>query len=249
MSRLYRLWSRMAVVLVASLTIATGISALQTEPVHSASDEDDEQAGVVIYFDEDQIEYHLIDLPEEGLSGIELLELTGRDLELQPFGGLGEAVCSIEGTGCPGSDCFCESFSNPAYYWNFYMLEDGQWLPQLSGAGQHTVEPGEIHGWAWSSGSPDLPAITLDDFESPNEVDQATSVATPTPQPTATPEVEASGNDDQDAPTATPGGKPGSSEPESDNETQCLQFIGFLSVVTAIAAWAGFRRYRHGASP
>lgn len=202
----------------------------------------DTHAGVIIYFDEQKIEYHLIELPGDDLNAFDLLVETGYDLEVQPFSGLGEAVCAIDVTGCPGSDCFCESYSSPAYYWQFFLRGDDQWVPQHQGASQHTVEAGEIHAWAWTANAPELPEVSFADL---SELAENRTGPASTPESDEAPPP--SGQSDSQQPEVR------SDEPENANDdvdsTRCLQFIGLLGLLTGAVVWAGARRYRLEKSP
>ncbi|MEX2426079.1 MAG: hypothetical protein WD401_04870 [Thermomicrobiaceae bacterium] len=245
MRRLNRFWSGFALALVVALIASITGGAFSAGPVLAG--ERDDQAGVVIFFDDGDIEYHLVDLPNEEITALDLLELADLDLEIEPFSGLGEAVCSIDGTGCPGSDCFCESYSSPAYYWNFYLFEDEQWLPQMSGASQHTVQTGEVHGWAWTAGTPEFPEVTIEELRERSEQERDSPDVNSNPEPSVSPDSIGTPVREatvQPSPEADRPDDDGDDNEEPANETRCLQFTGFLSVVTAIAAWAGFRRYR-----
>lgn len=57
-------------------------------------------------------------------NGYEILEKTGLDIEWSTPGPWGHALCSIEGIGCPSSNCFfCDASAGGTIYWNFYIKE------------------------------------------------------------------------------------------------------------------------------
>lgn len=234
------LFRRSARLLGLLIALTALIGAVSTGPGLASAGQtsvQDTHAGIIIYFDEETIEYHLIELPDEDLNAFDLLMETGLDLEVQPFSGLGEAVCAIDETGCPGSDCFCESYSSPAYYWRFLLRDGDQWVPQHQGASQHTVEAGEIHAWAWTADAPELPDVSFSDLS---------DLAENGTEPTSTPEVDdaspPSGQTDDQQPEARSDESEGASG--GVDSTRCLQFIGLLGLLTGAVVWAGARRYR-----
>lgn len=191
----------------------------------------DTHVGIVISYGDESLEFILFEIDRaDEISAMDLLIESDLELEISPFGGLGEAVCSIDGTGCPGSDCFCESFSSPAYYWQFFQWDDQQWVPQHQGASQHVMEPGQILGWSWTADPPGLPDVSFDDFlDSPDTDASATTVPDEiilTPDPTP---VDTNVADDNQA--------------DSGSSLQCLQFISILTIAGGFTALLANRRY------
>ncbi|HUG14869.1 MAG TPA: hypothetical protein VMM78_07580 [Thermomicrobiales bacterium] len=128
-------------------------------------------AGVVIQFEDGSRVYAYVQFAEESMSSEQLLTRTGLDLIMTPFGGMGAAVCSIQGEGCPASNCWCMSFGNPAYFWHFYARDGGHWVEQLQGPSSRRVEDGDIDGWLWTSGDTSLPDVTIDGLAALNGVE------------------------------------------------------------------------------
>ncbi|MDQ3549629.1 MAG: hypothetical protein M3439_12520, partial [Chloroflexota bacterium] len=99
-------------------------------------------------------------------------------------------VCSIDGEGCPSDNCFCQSYTTPAYFWHFYA-NDGGWRELLQGASSRSVGDGDVDGWSWTAGDPGLPAVTIDEIALLNGVDRnapdVPPTETPTLEPTSTP--------------------------------------------------------------
>ncbi|TVR70832.1 MAG: hypothetical protein EA415_12230 [Sphaerobacteraceae bacterium] len=204
---------------------------------------EDTHAGMVISFGDDTTDFVLFELdPSETITAMELLLESDYDLEIAPFGGLGEAICSIDDTGCPGSDCFCESFSSPAYYWQFFKWDGQQWVPQHQGASQHEMEPGQILAWAWTAGDPELPEVSFEDFTAPASVDGAEE---PTPVPTEiilSPDATVVADDLDDDASAD-------DQESSGSGLQCLQFISILAIGTGVLGFVGKRRYGTRVAP
>ena len=171
--------------------------------------------GLVIRHGDGTLLEIYVQFAEESLSGEELLNRSGLDFSEAPFGGLGAGVCSIGGEGCPSDNCYCKSFTTPAFYWRYYALQAGGWSEQIRGPSTRALHDGEVDGWSWTAGDPALPALTIDDIAAANGVDRnapdpaATTAATaviippidtptetptpllppPTPTPTLTPAV------------------------------------------------------------
>lgn len=91
-----------------------------------------------------------VELPDESVSGIDLIRLAGEQHDLQyTLGYGGEAVCKLAGVGPEGDDCFAD-YPN---FWGFWRGDgDGGWTWSSTGAGSTTVEAGDIQGWSWGSG-------------------------------------------------------------------------------------------------
>jgi hypothetical protein len=60
----------------------------------------------------------------------------------------GPAICSINSTGCPESDCFCD----PAHFWAYYHLNPGNrtWVAAMEGVALFVPPSGSVEGFAWS---------------------------------------------------------------------------------------------------
>jgi hypothetical protein len=118
---------------------------------------------------------------EPEISGIELLERSGVPLVTVSFGGLGEAVCSIQGEGCSVGECqrrLCQGPRPDDPFWqSFRQQSPGDWRPQLLGASSEAVRDGDITGWSWTNGEANLPAITLDEIAARAEANAITPPA------------------------------------------------------------------------
>jgi hypothetical protein len=80
------------------------------------------------------------------ISGLKALELTGVAVVTHSFS-FGDAVCSIDGVGCPAENCFCSS-----NYWSYwYWGGDGAgWQEYPVSAGNSVIsQTGAVEGWRW----------------------------------------------------------------------------------------------------
>lgn len=125
-------------------------------------------AGLVVDYGDGRRSYALVPFSEPSISGIELLRRSGLSLVAVSFGGLGEAVCEIELTGCELDACrrrLCQTSDRSSPFWQYArMTSDGTWTSLALGASSSQVGGGEIDGWAWTGSAPDLPLLTLDDI-------------------------------------------------------------------------------------
>lgn len=93
---------------------------------------------------------YCVQLPGELVSGIELIQLAGRQHGLQyRLDDGGQAVCTLAGVGAEGDDCFGEYPD----FWGYWRGDgSGGWSWSSSGGGSTLVEDGDIEGWSWGSG-------------------------------------------------------------------------------------------------
>jgi len=155
------------------------------------------RAGLVILFEDDRIETYCISFNEESISGYELLELSELELELE-HSSMGVAVCKIEDTGCPPSECLiCEK----PKYWAYWHLIDNKWSYSTKGASDYDVSDGDVDGWAWGTGEEPSKLYTFDEICNPTPTPTSTPTFTFTPKPTNTPRPT---NTSKPKPTKTP---------------------------------------------
>jgi LPXTG-motif cell wall-anchored protein len=93
---------------------------------------------------------YCVALPDDRVSGIELIQLAGEQHDLQyRLGYGGGAVCQLQGVGPDGQDCFAD---HPNFWGYWRGSPSGGWTWSGTGAGSTTVEPGDVEGWSWGSG-------------------------------------------------------------------------------------------------
>lgn len=166
------------------------------------------QAGLVVTFGDGRTLTYCIEFTEDSITGIELLRRSGLSVVTANSGGLGAAVCSIDGEGCsdPG-DCFCQCKGGTCAYWAYFQHREGGWQYSSVGAGNRTIRNGDADAWVWGGGntapggaSPDCAAPTATPNptstpRSPTATATAPPSATPAPAPgaTASPNVPSPG--------------------------------------------------------
>lgn len=150
-------------------------------------EEGENRAGLVVDLGDGQVVTQCLSFSEAEISGVDLLTRSGLPFEVDVQGGIGAAVCSINGVGCAASDCFCACPGGAdCVYWSYWHLFDGTWTYSAAGAGNYMVRHGDVDGWVWGPGSVSSavpPLSTSFDAICPAVVEPT---ATPIP-PTATP--------------------------------------------------------------
>jgi hypothetical protein len=156
------------------------VTLLSTTPVAA---EQTNAAGLVIRHGDGTIIYAYVQFDGDSITSEDLLTRSGLEVIITPFGGLGAGVCTIDGEGCPASNCYCKSYTSPAYYWHYYTLQNTGWREELSGPSSRTMHDGDIDGWSWTTRDPDLPAVTIEDIATRTSNAETASPATPTTTP------------------------------------------------------------------
>ncbi|MFQ5613202.1 MAG: hypothetical protein ACE5H9_13825 [Anaerolineae bacterium] len=167
------------------------------------------KVGLVVVHGDDEVITQCIEFSEDEITGLDVLERSGLDLNIGVAGGLANSVCRLDNEGCsfPAESCFCQCQGAPCIFWSYYHFIDGNWLFSNVGASAHKVRHGDVEGWRWGESSPaggeTPPAIPFEQICAAAPIDTpvptdtppptATATATPTPPPTPTP-----------APTNTP---------------------------------------------
>lgn len=134
------------------------------------------------------------------LTGVEALQRAAR-ATVAPFGGLGGAVCAIDGVGCPG-DNSCLTCRQPKF-WSYSRAPSGSggFSVSAGGASSSTVRDGDVEGWRWGGGTPS--------HSSAAEI--CGEVSPPPPvSPSAPPVSNGGGGSGSGAGGGTPGGSGGS---------------------------------------
>lgn len=149
-----RLKAAAILVLFAAALIAVSLGVLGTLSAQAAEFEADEvkEASVVVQFDDSDVIVRPISFTGE-ISGLTALELSGLDFEAQDFG-WGTALCSIEGVGCPASDCFCGGNT----FWGTSFWNGSEWEGYPVGIADTVISrTGSIEGFRWGE-FPETPA-------------------------------------------------------------------------------------------
>lgn len=173
-------------VFVLALLLLTGLpSAFAATPAAHLNG-----AGLVIKHGDGSVLYFYVQFSEPEITGEQLLERAGVQVDITPYAGIGTGVCMIDHEGCPSTNCFCKSFAVPSVFWRYHSLNaDGKWVFRASGPTQRSVHDGDVDGWSWSSEDGDLPATSIDAIAKLNGITRSptssTQIATPAPTPTA----------------------------------------------------------------
>ena len=193
-------------------------------------------AGLVVRHGDGTLIYAYVEFHGDSIGGEELLLRSGLDIVVTPFGGLGAAVCSIGGEGCPADDCFCQSYGSPSLFWRYFGWNGSGWEPLLHGPTGRTLRDGDIDGWSWSGGEAGLPVVTIDEIaaitgfsRSPVATPTATATmpaspttvvsATSPPAPTATATASATSSPYPTEPPIQPA-RTGTAEPTADSPAE-----------------------------
>ena len=136
----------------------------------------------MIFYGNDSLFTTCISFTESSISGLDLLERSGLDVQTATNPNQGTAVCKIGEVGSPSSDCF-GSMPN---YWSYWQMRANGWDYSVKGADQSLVTDGGVNAWSWGTGNP--PALIT--FENTCEgVAFVLPTSTPTSAPaTTTPE-------------------------------------------------------------
>ncbi|GAB4538462.1 MAG: hypothetical protein Kow0063_26310 [Anaerolineae bacterium] len=157
------------------------------------------QVGLVVVHGDGSLLTRCIEFSESKISGYGVLDRSGLDLNFEPSGGMGVAICRIDNEGCtfPQEPCFCQCTGggSPCIYWSYWYLRDEGWQYSGSGASNHFVKHGDVEGWTWGlgtvSGATPPPVIAFEDICEPptaTPMPTATFTSTPGTTPTHTPQ-------------------------------------------------------------
>jgi hypothetical protein len=187
------------------------------------------QAGLVVDFGHGNVQTYCVSFAGESITGLDMLQQAGLEL-VTGFGG--GAMCSINGVGCPGDDCWCQCHdTSNCTYWIYWHLKGGTWQYSGAGASLYQVHNSDIEGWVWGTGTPgggaQPPPISFDQI---CQVATATPTNTPppinTPSPTSTPHP----------PTATSLPPTSTSQPTNTPKPPATPTISFRSDTTTVVA-------------
>ena len=170
--------------------LTTCVSTISAGSV-SARVEQTNRAGLVVQFGDGSVFTSCVEFTEPDISAYDVLVRAGLTAEASFDALMGPGVCSINGEGCPASNCFCQCTGVPCIYWVYHHLINGTWQYSNLGAGIYPVHDGEVEGWAWGEGAPTQgvqpPATSFDQICAPEAPTHTPAPPTDTPQPTNTP--------------------------------------------------------------
>lgn len=234
---------RWAAALLWLLLAAAGVSLVQAQ--------DANRAGLVVVHGDGRVVSQCVEFAEDEITGMELLERSGLDLNVDAASGMGAIVCRLDQEGCsfPAEPCFCQCRGQPCVYWTYWNLDGDQWQFSNLGASSRKLRHGDVDGWRWGETSQATipPRLTFAEICRP--------AATPTPPPPSPPPspaatavgrlVEGTPGVEAARPTPpAPAAEQPAGEPGSGLSPGLLG--GLISLAVAVIAAAGWRALRRG---
>lgn len=113
-----------------------------------------EGSSAVLVVDTEQVtgqHRFCVDLPDDSVTGIELIELASEQHGLQyRLGYGGNVVCQLAGVGYESDECL----EDGPEFWGYWRGDgSGGWEWSSSGGNATTVEDGDVEGWSWGTGN------------------------------------------------------------------------------------------------
>ena len=126
---------------------------LQLGCSQATKEEESSRAALVVDLGDGTQQTACVSFTGEEISGIDLLTQSGLEFEVDTSSG-SAAVCSIEGVGCPATDCFCQcNGGENCTFWGYSHQKEGEWVQYEVGASEAIAEAGSVQGWSWGDGS------------------------------------------------------------------------------------------------
>jgi len=205
----------LAVALLSALLATASVQAQETPP---------HRAGLVVVHGDGRVVTRCVTFEGESITGADLLRRSGLPVVLSVFGGMGEAVCAIDGEGCPAEDCFCQCKGGACAYWTYSHLQpDGTWSISVVGAGAWRLRDGDVDGWVWGDGSVTPPSLSFDEI----------CGASPSPSPTSPADVD---------PRLTPSPSPSPASPLPSSPPPDCALLALLLPLMGGLSWTAMRR-------
>ena len=110
------------------------------------------RAALVLDFGNGNVVTSCVAFAEPEITGRDLLERAGMALTVAAFGGQ-TAVCGINSTGCPASDCWCQCQGSDCTRWSYWHGGVSSWEYALAGDELFSVGNGAVEGWRWGLGT------------------------------------------------------------------------------------------------
>ncbi|MBN1259664.1 MAG: hypothetical protein JXB35_03200, partial [Anaerolineae bacterium] len=162
-------------------------------PAGAAEPDPVQRAGLVIVQADGSPALHCVAFDGPEIDGLALLRQAGVQLTVSA-GSAGTAICAIDDTGCPASDCFCACKAAPCRYWTyFHAAGDGGWVYSGRGAAGWSLRDGDVDAWVWGDSSAAPPDVTFVEIcggetePPPGTTTPVLEIATPETTPDVTP--------------------------------------------------------------
>ena len=129
------------------------------------------RAGLVIAHGNGETIKRCVEFAESQITGLELLQRAGLNLNVDASNAIGVSVCSIDSEGCtyPDQACFCQCQGSPCVYWSYWHLTaDNAWQYSNMGTANNALHNGDVDGWIWGAGTTSSanppPQVTFDEI-------------------------------------------------------------------------------------
>ncbi len=160
-----------------------------------------------------------IEFTEDTISGLQLLQRSGLAL-VTSGGGLGAAVCAIDGVGSMDASSYSACFGEYPDYWAYYQYVAGGWRMSAVGASSSVVSDGSIEGWAWGKSAKPDPPGTICPSPSATPAVTPTTITQESPSVTPLPSMAPSPPSAPTVPPATTAEPPMSATPGQEASPQ-----------------------------
>ena len=137
------------------------------------------QVGLVVAFPDGSVHTEIVKAPSTATTFDILLAANLKVVSESTQ--YGPAICSINDTGCPATNCFCDA----AHYWAYYHQDaaTGKWVVAQEGAGSFVPANHAVEGFAWSGVDANYNPTTQPPARTYQQIVDETS-----PKPVAVPE-------------------------------------------------------------
>lgn len=181
------------------------------------------KAGLAVTLPDGSSVLRCVEFSGESISGFELLETSGLQLDTSFDPAKGNAICGIESQGCSSDNCFC----GMPDYWSYWHLEGEEWAYSQVGSNIYQVTAESVDGWSWGDQPPTM--VSFDEICGENPQLFLPAVIKEDQQPTSSvllPLVENAGDGEEVTPA------PVENEPVAENNLS--QYLIFGVVVLGL---------------
>ncbi len=141
------------------LMVALALLALIFASAPAAHAQVSSRIGLVVDLGDGTVITQIVTVAKADPTGYDILKASGLELAAHETG-MGVAICAIAETGCPTSNCFCDS---PPSNWTYWYLQGDAWVYSPVGAAGRRAQDGDVEGWRWGSGDPP-PVYTFEEL-------------------------------------------------------------------------------------
>jgi LPXTG-motif cell wall-anchored protein len=166
------------------------------------------QVGVVIGLPGNQVHAEVVTVPMTATT-YDVMQKVGVNV-VSANSDFGPAICSINGVGCPSTNCFCDK----QHFWAYYHLDPqtGKWVASQEGVAAYKPADGAVEGFVWSgvdakfNPTDQPPVMTMAQIKAQPAVTQTVASSAPVTTTAAPPpSLPTTGGSDSAAPIALAG--------------------------------------------